>query len=251
MSVMEAGDDKVKAEIADRALAARICAYIIYEGDGLGSYADKVWPFWGRMIGQACPGDENVLNAKDASAAKAQWDNATEEERKELFISWWYLIKSDAHQAVSRSIVEKIYVAYKMVRRYQQMENPLCKEKDMFDASRPGDIQAAITGFFRRSAVGIGEAGAYSANELDMPAHRFADMLCDCQAQLAAKLTGCDNKLTPFGAQIFTVLDLVNRRNTIVDTIVARQEDDEMTKQENRKYGLAERVSKRGRARIN
>lgn len=250
LSVMEAGDAKAKKDIEDRALAARICAYIIYEGDGLGGYADKVWPLWGRITGKACPVTESVLNQTEATAAKAEWDKASDEERKQLFYTWWMMIDCPAHKGISRSIIEKIYVAFKTVRRYQQMENPFCPEELRFNPENKSDRQAAITGFFRRAAIGVGEARAYDANELDAPANRFCDMLDDARADVTAMLTGHGGKLTPFGEQIMITLDLHLRRNDIVDTIVARQEDDENTRNENRKNGLAERVSKRGRARL-
>lgn len=250
MSVMAAGDETVKQAISDRALAARICAYIIYEGDGLGGYADKVWPLWGRLTGKACPCNSEVLSVKDAMNAKLEWDNSTDEQRKELFISWWYKIDSAAHKNVSRSIVEKIFVAYKQVKRYQQMENPFCREDDMFDPNSSTDVQAAICGFFRRSSVGMGEARCYDANELDNPANRFCDMLLEAKADVIKKLTGQGGSLTPFGQSLLTTLELTIRRNDIVDGIVERQNDDEQTKQENRSFGLASRVSKRGRARL-
>ena len=249
ISVMAAGDAKVKENIADRALAARICAYIIYEGDGLGGYADKVWPLWGRLTGKPCPCYEEVLDVKTANLAKAQWEAANDEQRKELFISWWYMIDSSAHKAVKRSIVEKIFVAYKQVKRYQQMESPFCRPDDMFNPASTTDIQSAICGFFRRSSVGMGEARCYDANELDKPANRFCDMLMESKAEVIKKLTGHEG-ITPFGQSLLTTLDLTIRRNDIVDTIVERQNDDEPTKQENRQYGLASKVSKRGRARL-
>lgn len=250
MSVMEAGDDKVKKDISDRALAARICAYIIYEGDGLGGYAEKVWPLWGRLSGIACPTNDDVLCIAEATTSKLLWDGASDQERKELFYTWWMEIDCSAHKSISRSIIDKIYVAYKMVRRYQQMENPFCPEELRFNPSDRSDVQAAITGFFRRSSVGVGEARAYDANELDAPANRFCDMLNEAHAEAFGMLTGVEGKLTPFGEQLHTVLELHLRRNDLVDGIVARQEDDDQTRDENRKYGLAERVSKRGRARL-
>lgn len=154
-----AGNTKVMQDIRVRALACRIAAFIIYEGDGLGGYSDKVWHLWGRLYGVACPGNSKILSEAQAKEAKEEWQEAGDEQRKALFQKWWSMV----HPETERAVVDKLYSAYKIVKRYQTMESPGCPPEAQFDPEVTFDVQAAITGFFRRSAVGLGEAKAYDA----------------------------------------------------------------------------------------
>lgn len=251
-SCYNAGSDKVKEDLEARALACRIVAFIGYEGDGLGGFSEKVWPFYGRLFGKVPQGvvltDQDgkvTFNEAIAKESKDKWDESTDEERQELFYQWW----SEIHPGYKRAVVNKIYSAFKILKRYQMMESPNCPPDMQFNPEVQFDVQAAICGFFRRSAVGLGEARAYDANEFNNPANRFSDMLTMAQSAVERLVTG-HKGVTPFGEYLLEVLDLQMRRNALVDNIVARQQDDEETKKQSLAEGFRMRVSKRGRARL-
>lgn len=239
------GNTKVMSDIRARALACRVAAFIIYEGDGLGGYSDKVWHLWGRLYGVECPANPEILSSEEAKACKEAWNEASDEVRKDLFKRWW----GKVHPETETVVVDKLYAAYKIVKRYQTMESPNCPPDQFFDSESNFDVQAALTGFFRRSAVGMGEAKAYDANSLEEQAHRFSDMLDGSIDKLKGLVKG-NNGITPFGEYILNVLNLNLRRSELVDTIIERQKDDDETKKQNLAEGFRMRVSKRGRARL-
>ena len=134
-----------------------------------------------------------------------------------------------------------------MVKLYQQLESPYGSVS--FEEENQLHVQAVLCGFFRRSAVGIAEAKAYDSNDLDNPANRFADMLQLNREKMEKLLTG-SNGITPFGDYMLEVLDINSTRNSIVDTIVSRQSEDDNTKNSMLSEGFKTKVSKRGRARL-
>lgn len=250
-SCYEAGSDKVKEDLEARALASRIIAFIGYEGDGLGGFSEKVWAFYGRLTGEIPEGveikkdDKVIFNAQIAAASYEMWKESSDEVRQDLFYTWW----SEIHPGYKRSVVNKIYSAYKVVKRYQAMESPTCPPDKMFDPEVQFDVQAAICGFFRRSAVGMAEARAYNPNDLEERAHRFSDMLEGCQDKLGSLLKGNEGT-TPFGSYFLEVLQMHSRRNELVDGIIDRQLLNEDEKKDLVAEGFRNRVSKRGRARV-
>lgn len=248
----EAGSDKDKADIKARAMACRAIAFIGYEGDGLGGFAEKSWLFWGRIGGKTPDSvvikdksGEVIFNKEIANEDFAYFNSSkrTDDEKKELFYEWW----TELHPGYSRAVVDKIYAAHKMVKLYQQLESPYGSVS--FEEDNQTHVQAVLCGFFRRSAVGIAEAKAYDSNDLDNPANRFADMLQLGREKMEKLLTG-NNGITPFGNYLLEVLDINSTRNSIVDTIVSRQSEDDNTKNSLLSEGFKTKVSKRGRARL-
>lgn len=247
-SILEVADEEACKDLEYRALALRCAAYLIYEGDGLGGYRDKVWLLWGRIFGIACPDNPEVLPVEEAEESSDLWDSSSDTKRKELFLRWWSEI-DESHNSLDPLIVGHIYTGYKLYRRYQQMENPNCREQDLFDPKSTLDVQAAICGFFRRSAGGQTEAKAYDINDVMQTPHRFVDLLSVAFGKFKALVTGKEGKPTPFGSYLITLHSLTLRRVELIKGVVARQDVDQLTYDQYLREGKATRVAKRGRIR--
>jgi hypothetical protein len=169
-----------------------------------------------------------------------KWKQAeNDDQRKQLFITWWYEINSPTYQSIDKSVVERIFIAYKQLKRYQQMESPRCY--NTFDPNSSIDVQSAICGFFRRASQGLMHSRSYDYN--DFP-NRSTDMLLSAKPSVIKKLSGANGTLTPFGQTLMTTLDLHLRHNRFVDN---RQQGGTETKS---KSPLETKVFKRGRARL-
>lgn len=224
VNIYNNGNQQIKNDIHNRALALRIAAYIIYEGDGLGGYKDNTWLLWGRLKGIACPDNQNILDADEAAECAELYFYASKEERKQLFTIWFKEI-SENHNNVPTEIIEHIFTAYNLVSRYQQMENPNIPEEYKFNHKSVFDIQAAICGFFRRSSKGVMINQAYNPNDLTLELDPFASMLEDTQNTVIQLLLGNENKLTTFGEYYLKILQINLLRNELLNEIVQRQED--------------------------
>jgi hypothetical protein len=246
-AILEVANAADKKDLENRALALRISAYLIYEGDGLGGYSDPVWKLWGRIFGIACPDNPSVLSAQEAQEGNEEWKEADDEERKQLFYEWWCDI-NETHAKVPQAIVNHIYVGFKLVNRYQRMESPSCPEEFLFDPKSTFDCQAAICGFFRRSAGGYSESKGHDSNDLTNVPNYLAESLADAEGKVRKLLTG-HNGLTPFGTYIINLMELTLRRIDIVSKVVERQNSDHQAIEGMVKKGFAVRLNKRGRVR--
>lgn len=234
-SVVEAGGEDIRNNILTRASGLRTIAFICYEGDGLGSYNHKVWKFWGRLLGKTAPTHPSFLSEDEVISCQVEFWEGDINTKRRLFAEWW----EEVHPGYDRQVVDFLCTTFLLVKRYKQMESPWCSNDDQFDPNSLFDIQAALCGFFRRSAVGLGEARAYDANT--GLAYRFSDMLLDVETdRLHNLLTGSDG-LTAFGEYLINLLDIHDLRNELVDRIVDRQDDSREVKE-----GFSSRLSKRG-----
>jgi hypothetical protein len=233
------------ADLSDRALALRVAAYLIYEGDGLGGYSDPVWKLWGRILGMACPDNPEILSLEEALDCAEEWFYATDEERKYLFYKWWSDI-DQAHAKVPQSIVSHVYVGYKLYTRYQLMESSSCPEEFLFNPASSFDCKAAICGFFRRSAKGLSESKNHDVNDIHNVPNYLSESLDEARPLVTKLLTG-NTGLTVFGKYIINLLDLSLRRLDLVASITSRQED--TMAGDFVKKGFAVRLNKQGRVR--
>lgn len=247
-AVVESGNEKAAADVKCRAIALRVAAFIVYEGDGLGGYKPENWAFYGRLFGKACPTDDSILDGGQAADAAKAYKEASPEERVRMFTDWWNLVHCDKDGTPSYpdEVVRHLHTAHVLVSRYRQMESPMCPKDNLFDVTCKEDIQAALSGFFRRSAKGHAEAVAYDSNDTNV--HRFSDMLVDEDGEVLGKVTtyltdnsGC---LSPFGDYLVNLLEIHQLRNELVDRIVARDEESAEAKE-----GFSTKLSKRGRRR--
>ena len=237
-AVVEAApNEEVRKDILNRASGLRVIAFICYEGDGLGSYNHKVWKFWGRLLGKTAPTHPSFISEDEVQKCSREFRDADMPTKRRLFTEWW----NDVHPGYEDGVVSFMCTTYLLAKRYGAMESPRCSKDNMFDSKSSFDIQAALCGFFRRSAVGLGEARTYDANEQKNPAHRLSDMLLSVDRdKLERMLTGHEG-ITPFGEYMLNMLDIHELRNELVDRIVSRDDDASEVKE-----GFSSRVSKRG-----
>ena len=246
-AIFEVANEEQKLDLTYRALALRVAAYLVYEGDGLGGYSDKVWLLWGRIFNIPCPDNPELLD-KDELADDAQaWFFASDEERRGLFLQWWAEI-DEAHAKVNPNIVNQIYTGYKLYTRYQLMESPVCPLEFQFNPESTFDVQAALCGFFRRSAGGLTEAKAMDISDIHMQPHRFVDMLIKAKPKVIGLLKGHVG-ITPFGKYILSMVDLTDRRVEMIMEVLKRQELDQLTYNNLVKEGKVTKVAKRGSLR--
>ena len=247
-SVLSKGDEDAITDITYRALALRVAAYLIYEGDGLGGYSDKVWLLWGRIYGMACPDNPEVLSLEEALECQEDWFYANDIEREMMFIEWWKEI-DESHASLPEEIIHHIYVGFKLVNRYKQMESPTCPPDYRFNPNSTFDVQAAICGFFRRSAGGLTEARAYDISDASRQPHRFVDMLEDAKGKFLALFLTYQGGLSSFGKYLNGIQELTLRRVDLIEEVIKRQDADQLTYNQYLKDGKVTKVAKRGRIR--
>ena len=204
-ALLAVADEADHSELQERVLVARIVAFLIYEGDGLGGYSDKVWAFWGRMNGIGCPTNPSILSDVEAQDCQKQWNEAKPVQRRELFVQWWQLV----HPETPEHLVRRVFMLDSLVGKYQALESGAMKME-------PEHLPAAICGFLRRSSQGRNEPTRV----------RLGDILAERLDDVEEFLSDC-NGPSAFGRVLIGTIRIHEMHARLVDGVNAREEVDE------------------------